>query len=43
VKFIFVAFFEKRTQRECDAKKALYEFFIKIREIKKNLQVFMKL
>jgi hypothetical protein len=42
MKLIFVAFFEKRTQRECDAREVFYESSIKVREIKKNLHVFMR-
>ncbi len=43
MKLIFVAFFEKRTQREYDTWKVFYKSFIKVCEIKKNLHVFMKL
>ncbi len=43
MKLIFVAFFEKRTQSECDAREIFYESSIEVREIKKNLHVFMRL
>ncbi len=33
---IFIAFFVKHTQRECNTRKVFYESFIKVREIKKT-------
>ncbi len=43
MKLIFVAFLKKCTQREYDAQKTFYKSFIKVRKIKKNLNVFIRL